>query len=110
MKRQSILITALCSAALLAGTGCHPRYYAAPPPPPPSGPPPIVQLADHNGFETGRSDGARESGAGYPFAPRRTRAYHDTPGYDPALGPFNVYQNAFRNAYLRGYDRGFYHR
>jgi hypothetical protein len=109
MKRTSLLITAACSLVLLGGVGCHHTYYA-PPPPPPAGPPPIVQMADRNGFETGRSDGARESNAGYPFAPRRTRAYHDTPGYDPAFGPFNVYRDTFRNAYLRGYDRGFYHR
>jgi hypothetical protein len=69
-----------------------------------------VQLAERNGFETGRADGARDANSGYPFSARRTRAYHDTPGYDPQLGPFHAYQNAFRNAYLRGYDRGFYRR
>jgi hypothetical protein len=71
--------------------------------------PPLIQLADHNGFETGRADGASAVDSGAPPTPRRTRAYHDTPGYDPQLGPFGAYQNAFRNAYLRGYDRG-YHR
>ena len=110
MKRTSLLITAACSLALLGSVGCHHTYYPPPPPPPPAGPPPIVQFADRNGFETGRSDGAREAGAGYPFAPRRSRAYHDTPGYDPSMGPFNVYRDAFRNAYLRGYDRGYYRR
>jgi len=71
---------------------------------------PLVQLAERNGFETGRSDGARDSASGEPFHARRTRAFHDTPGYDPQLGPFPVYRDAFRDAYLRGYDRGFYRR
>lgn len=110
MKRSSILTTALCMLALLGAIGCHPAYPPPPPPPPPAGPPPIVQLADHNGFETGRADGFRDANQGEPYHARRTRAYHDTPGYDPHLGPFGVYENAFRNAYLRGYDRGYYHR
>jgi hypothetical protein len=110
MKRVPIFLTAACSLLLLAGTGCHPAYGPPPPPPPPVGPSPLVQMADRNGFETGRSDGARAAESGAPFRARATRAYHDTPGYDPQLGPFPVYRDAFRNAYLRGYDRGYYHR
>jgi hypothetical protein len=72
--------------------------------------PPLIQLADRNGFETGRTDGAREAYAGYPHEPRRTRAYRETPGYDANLGPLGAYRNAFRDAYLRGYDAGFYRR
>jgi hypothetical protein len=105
-------------SALLAATlgvfgtvGCAHNYPPPPPPPPPAyGPPPIVQLAERNGFETGRSDGARDAAGGYPFHARATRAYRETPGYDSQLGPFGAYRNAFRNAYLRGYDRGFYNR
>ena len=32
------------------------------------------------------------------------------PGYDPALGPFGPYRDAFRSAYVRGYDQAFYRR
>ncbi len=110
MKRLPPVLTAACSLLLIAGTGCRPAYAPPPPPPPPLQPPPLVQLAERNGFETGRSDGARDANAGAPFIARRTRAYHDTPGYDPQLGPFPVYRDAFRNAYLRGYDRGYYRR
>jgi len=110
MPRLPFVLTAACSLALLAATGCHPAYYPPPPPPPPLQQPPLVQLAERNGFETGRSDGARDANSGAPFIARRTRAYHDTPGYDPQLGPFPVYRDAFRNAYLRGYDRGYYRR
>lgn len=69
--------------------------------------PPLVRLADRNGFKTGRSDGARDGYAGAPSRGTATRAYHDTPGYDPHLGPFEAYRDAFRNAYLRGYDEGY---
>jgi hypothetical protein len=110
MKRYLFTLIAVCSLGLLAGTGCRPAYGPPPPPPPSVQPPPLVQLAERNGFETGRADGARHASEGAPFAGRRTRAYHDTPGYDPALGPFPVYRDAFRNAYLRGYDRGYYRR
>ncbi len=110
MKRLPIALTAACSLLLIAGTGCRPAYAPPPPPPPPMQQPPLVQVAERNGFETGRRDGEHAASAGAPFAARRTRAYHDTPGYDPNLGPLPVYRDAFRNAYLRGYDRGFYHR
>ena len=54
--------------------------------------------------------GLRDSNYGLRFSPRRTPAYRDTPGYDPQLGPFGAYRNAFRGAYLRGYDWGYYRR
>jgi hypothetical protein len=68
---------------------------------------PLIQIAEHNGLETGGGDGARDQGNRLPYAPRRTRAYAETPGYDGRLGPFGPYQNAFRDAYLRGYARGY---
>ncbi len=71
---------------------------------------PLVQLAERNGFMTGRAVGASDAQAGAIFHPRHTRAFHATPGYDPALGPFPVYRNAYRNAYLRGYHVGYYGR
>ncbi len=102
------LVVASASLLLLASLGCAHHY---PPPPPPPPPPvqvsPLIQLAERNGFETGRRDGAAAVDNGYPPEPRRTRAYHDCPGYDPQLGPFGSYVNAFRLAYLRGYDRGY---
>lgn len=100
-----------CSFALLPLFGCSGNHYyaAAPPPPPYAQVPPAVEVGRRNGFETGRADGARDVGSGFAYAPRRTRGFHDTPGYDPRLGPFDAYRNAFRDGYLRGYDRG-YHR
>jgi len=109
MKRTPLMIGAL-TALLFTAAGCAHHYPPPPPPPPPMAQSPLVQLAERNGFETGRSDGARDSASGEPFHARRTRAFHDTPGYDPQLGPFPVYRDAFRDAYLRGYDRGFYRR
>jgi hypothetical protein len=108
MKTTRLALSATAAIILAASLGCAHNYPPPPPPPPPiAQAPPIIDLADHNGFETGRADGARDAANGYPYSARRTRAYHDTPGYDPHLGPFRAYQNAFRNAYLRGYDRGF---
>jgi len=109
MKATRLVLVAASSLLLFAGLGCAPRYAPPPPPPPGAQLPPLLQLADHNGFDTGRADGARDVEQGVPYSPRRTRAFHDTPGYDPQLGPFGPYRNAFRNSYLRGYDRG-YHR
>jgi hypothetical protein len=111
MTYKQILFATTSSLLLATGLGCAHNYPPPPPPPPPiAQAPPIIQLAEHNGFEMGRSEGAGAAANGFPFAPRRTRAYHDTPGYDSQLGPFGPYQNAFRNAYLRGYDKGFYRR
>ncbi len=108
---RSLLLSLAGAATLFTVTGCaSPRYYAPPPPPPPpvyEQRPPLVELADRNGFQTGNADGAREAYNGRPYNPQRTRAFHDTPGYDPNLGPFEPYRRAFREAYLRGYDAGF---
>ena len=108
--RKSLLIS-LAGVAALAVTGCasHP-YYAAPPPPPPQAyqqRPPLIDLADRNGFQSGNADGARDAYDGRRFNPQHTRAFRNTPGYDPNLGPFEPYRRAFRDAYLRGYDAGF---
>jgi hypothetical protein len=58
----------------------------------------------------GSDAGVRDAYGGFGYQPRRGRAFHDAPGYDPALGPYGPYRDAFRSAYLRGYDRGFYRR
>ncbi|RSL19305.1 hypothetical protein EDE15_4967 [Edaphobacter aggregans] len=103
----------LITAATLFAAGCasHPYYYAQGPPPPPyASVPPLIARADHEGFRAGAEDGARDAYNGFGHQPRRDRKYHDTPGYDPALGPFGPYRDAFRSAYLRGYDQSFYHR
>ena len=113
MNQNSFLLAGATALILLASVGCasHSYYPSAPPPPPPiAQQPPLIQLVDRNGFDTGRSDGARDAMAGYPFQPWRTRAYNETPGYDANLGPYGPYKNAFRNAYLRGYNVGFYRR
>jgi len=108
MQANRVVLTSGLLLLMLASIGCsHTNYYPPPPPPPAAQVPAVVQLADRNGFLTGRTDGARDATSGFAFAPRRTRAYHDTPGYDPALGPFSVYRNAFRDAYVRGYGQGY---
>jgi len=111
MKIRQIVLLSTASVLLASGLGCAHHYYAPPPPAAPAYTPSAnVQLAERNGYQLGRTDGGRDAYNGYPFSARRTRAYHDTPGYDPSLGPLGQYQNTFRNAYLRGYDNGFYHR
>ena len=105
----------LCAAATLLVSGCasDQTYYAAAPPPPPpvysgyNGPPPLVEYAEHEGFRAGMEDGSRDAYNGWGFHPQRDRRFHETPGYDPRLGPFGPYRNYFRNAYVRGYERGF---
>ena len=82
MKRFPLMLV-VASTLLFAGVGCARPYY---PPPPVAQASPLVQLAKR---------------------PRHTRAFHDTPGYDPQLGPFPVYRDAYRDAYLRGYQRGY---
>ena len=108
---RSLVLSLAGAATLLAVTGCasHPYYAAAPPPPPQAYEqrPPLIELADRNGFQTGNTDGARDAYDGRRFNPQHTRAFHDTPGYNPNLGPFEPYRRAFRDAYLRGYDAGF---
>jgi hypothetical protein len=108
--KTSVMALVLGASALLALTGCadHPRYYAAAPPPPPAyGPNPNVQLADANGFHDGQADGARDLYQREQYRPRFDRRYANTPGYNPNLGVFAVYQNQYRLAYLRGYNVGF---
>jgi hypothetical protein len=112
MKRSTLMFS-IASSLLITAVGCAHPYYPPPPPPPPlpvAQGSPLVQLAEQNGFNTGRSEGAHDAEIGAPYHARRTRAFHDTPGYDPQLGPFPVYRDAFRDAYLRGYNRGYYRR
>lgn len=110
MKLIRILVPTGLAAALLL-TGCaQPRYYGPPPPPAYGGPSMLVQRAEHEGFQAGAEDGARDLNHGFGYHPRRDRRFHNAPGYDPALGPFGPYRDAFRGAYLRGYDIGFNHR
>jgi hypothetical protein len=106
MKR-SIAALSLVTAACLLTTGCAPHPYYPPPPPPPASAPPLIVRADHEGFRAGSEDGARDRVNGFGYHPRRDRRYNNAPGYDPALGPFGPYRDAFRNAYLRGYEQGF---
>ena len=96
----------LVTAACLLTAGCAPHPYYASSPAPVSAPPLIVR-ADHEGFRAGSEDGARDRVNGFGYHPRHDRRYRDAPGYDPAMGPFGPYRDAFRNAYLRGYEQGF---
>jgi hypothetical protein len=96
----------LVTAACLFTTGCAPHSYYAVPPPYASAPP-LIARAGHEGFRTGSEDGARDRVNGFGYHPRNDRRYRDAPGYDPAMGPFGPYRDAFRNAYLRGYEQGF---
>ncbi len=110
IKIGRLALTLAGTASVLAATGCasHPYYAAAPPPPPAYVQrPPLIESADRNGFRTGESNGARDAYEGRGFRPQSDRAFRDTPGYDPNLGPFEPYRRAFRDAYLRGYDNGF---
>jgi hypothetical protein len=116
MKRIALPLAAvaLSAAGLFSLTGCahHTTYVAVAPPPPPPGyreqAPPLVQVADRNGFDAGMHAGSHDAMSGRGYQPRHDRAFHDTPGYDPSLGPLPVYRNAFHNAYMRGYDQGFH--
>jgi hypothetical protein len=96
----------------MAGCASHAYYYAPAPPPPPAyaGPSPLVERAQQEGFRVGMDDGAHDMYDGSGYHPKHDRGFRDTPGYDPALGPFNVYRDTFRNAYMRGYDKSFYRR
>lgn len=102
------LITAIC----LLSAGCASHVYPGPPPPPLpyAGVPALIQNAEHQGFRAGTDDGARDAYNHSGYHPKRDRKFHDTPGYNPSLGPFGPYRNHFRDAYLRGYYNGFYHR
>jgi len=106
------IFAVLLAVPLLFAAGCAQRttYAYAPPPPPPPPPysaPPLIERATHEGFRIGSENGARDAYRGFGYQPRHDRAFHDTPGYDPAFGPYGPYRDAFRDAYLRGYDQGF---
>jgi hypothetical protein len=103
----------LGAAACIVFTGCasHAYYAVAPAPPPPYySVPPLIARAEHEGFRAGSENGSRDLYNGFGHRPERDRAYHETRGYDPALGPFGPYRDAFRRAYIRGYDQSFYRR
>jgi hypothetical protein len=108
MKLSSLALPFFAAACLLI-TGCvsHP-YYA--PAATYASPPPLIERADHQGFRAGSEDGARDAYNGFGHHPERDRKFHDTPGYDPAFGPYGPYRDAFQSAYLRGYDQAFYRR
>ena len=71
---------------------------------------PLIARADHEGFRAGSEDGARDLYNSFGHHPQHDRKFRDTPGYDPALGPYGPYRDAFRRSYLRGYDQSFYRR
>src|ERR1700685_1702456 len=96
-------------------TGCASRtYYAAAPPPPPyngyQSAPPLIARAEQEGFRIGSVDGARDAYNRFGHHPQHDPNFHDTPGYDPAMGPYGPYRDAFRKSYLRGYDESYYRR
>jgi hypothetical protein len=99
------IVLFVITAACISTTGCarHPYY----PPPPLAGAPPLIVRANREGFRAGSEEGARDRVNAVGYRPRRDREYRDTPGYDPALGPFGPYRDAFRNAYFRGYEQGY---
>jgi hypothetical protein len=102
-----LALLSMISATALLMAGCAPHYYGPPPPPPP-GVSSLIVRADHEGFRAGRDDGARDAYYRTGYHPQRDRAYHDTPGYEPELGPYGPYREAFRRSYLQGYDQGFH--
>jgi hypothetical protein len=112
MKPFRLAALPLLAAFTLFSAGCaqHPYYAAVPPPAAYQSAPPLIERADHEGFRSGQQDGARDLYNGFGYHPKHARAYHDTPGYDPAFGPYGPYRDAFRSSYLRGYDQSFYRR
>jgi hypothetical protein len=112
MKSLRLAALPLLAAATLFSTGCaqHPYYAVAPQPTPYNSVPPLIERADHEGFRAGSEAGARDLYNGFGYHPQHDRAFHDTPGYDPALGPYGPYRDAFRRSYVRGYDQAFYRR
>ena len=111
-SRLSALPLAALACLFTAGCASHPAYYVAAPPPPPPGyaVPPMVAQAQREGFRMGSSDGARDAYNGVGHHPKHARAFHDTPGYDPAMGPYNVYRDTFRQSFIQGYDQAYYRR
>ncbi len=113
MKPFRLAAISLLAAATLFTAGCaqHPYYSATPPPAAYyQSAPLLVERAEREGFRAGSENGARDLYNGFGHHPQHDRSYHDTPGYDPALGPYGPYRDAFRRSYLRGYDQSFYRR
>jgi hypothetical protein len=106
--RISRYLLPAAAAICVVTTGCAAHIYA-PPPPPGAYASPLLQQADHRGMRAGYDDGARDAASGFGYHPRHDRKYAETPGYDPAIGPYPPYRDTFRNAYLRGYYNGFHH-
>jgi hypothetical protein len=109
LPRPARLALPLIAAICLLTAGCaHPTYVGPPPPPPYREPSPLVQSAEQQGFHAGLDDGSRDAYNRFGYHPKRTRAFHETPGYNSSFGPFGPYRSHFRDAYLRGYNQGFY--
>ena len=114
MNLSRVVLLPVTLASLFMA-GCASRtYYAAAPPPPPynsyNSVPPLIAQADHEGLRMGSEDGARDAYNGFGHHPQHDRKFHETPGYDPAMGPYSPYRDAFRRSYLRGYDESYYRR
>ncbi|SFS21511.1 hypothetical protein SAMN05421771_4226 [Granulicella pectinivorans] len=111
MKTASLTLPSALFAALLLAGCSHPTYYAPPPPPPPAyAVPPLIERAHQEGFRWGTQMGARDISNNLGHHPRQDRVFHDTPGYEPNMGPYEPYRDAFRQAYLDGYERAYYRR
>ncbi|MFC6644695.1 hypothetical protein ACFQBQ_03630 [Granulicella cerasi] len=102
MKLRRLVLATFSGLALTVAVGCAHR-----PPPPPPPPPPIVQFAEHAGFDTGHADGQRAAYNRAPADPYHTRAFQETPGYRPGMGPFRLYRESFRRAYVQGFGAGY---
>jgi|SRR5271170_2925913 len=109
MKLSYFALPSVVAACLLI-SGCASHPYYAPGPAAYAGAPPLIERADHKGFRAGSEDGARDAYNGLGHHPQRDRNFHDTPGYDPAFGPYGPYRDAFRSAYIHGYDQAYYRR
>ena len=110
MKDVRLSLLLLTAGALLTAGCSSNRYYAATPPPPPyafRGQAQQIDFAEHQGFRAGVDDGARDAYAGHKFKPEHDRKFHDTPGYDPQMGPYGPYRDACRNGYVHGYANGY---
>ncbi|WP_158793912.1 hypothetical protein [Granulicella sp. L60] len=111
MKLSRIALPLTAAVCLLtAGCASHTYYVPAGPPPPGYSVPPLIARADSAGFRAGSEAGARDAYNRVGHHPQRDRSFHDTPGYDPAMGPYGPYRDAFRSSYLRGYDQSYYRR
>ncbi len=110
MRRASLPYLLVSAVALLTAGCASEQYYAAAPPPPPpiyGRQPPLLEIARHEGFRAGEEEGARDAYEGRAYRPERHRSFHETPGYDPGLGPYGPYRDTFRDAYVHGYSNGY---